>query len=111
MEISQQEIGGINVIGLSGKMMGSPDESTFAKLLDELAEKGESKVVLDLSRLVWMNSRGLGVCIGGLTRLRNRGGDLRLAAVPKTVGSILEKCNVQSLFRIFPSVDEAVKSF
>lgn len=111
MEISQQDVGGIKVIGLSGKMMGSPDESTFSRLLDELAEKGESKVVLDLSQLVWMNSRGLGDCIGGLTRLRNRGGDLRLAAVPKTVGSILEKCKVLNLFQIFTSVDEAVKSF
>lgn len=111
MEISEREMGGVKVLGLAGKMMGGPDESALSELIGGLAEEGESKVVLDLSGLVWMNSRGLGICIGALTRLRNRGGDLRLAAVPKEVDSILKKCNLQSVFKMFSTVDEAVKSF
>ncbi len=111
MEVAEREMSGVRVLGLAGKMMGGPDETSLSDMIGNLAEQGKNKVVLDLSELTWMNSRGLGICIGGLTRLRNRGGDLRLAAVPKVVGSILEKCNLQTVFQIFPTVDAAVKSF
>jgi anti-sigma B factor antagonist len=111
MEVTEREMSGVKVLGVAGKMMGGPDETALSDMIGSLAEQGKSRVVLDLSELTWMNSRGLGICIGGLTRLRSSGGDLRLAAVPRVVGSIIEKCNLQTIFRIFPTVEEAVKSF
>ncbi len=111
MNLESSERNGIMVVALEGKLMGLPDEGSFIDLIYEFAEKGKTKVVLDLSGVTWMNSRALGMCIAGLTTLRNRGGDLRLACVSKQVDVLLRKCHLHSCFRSFDSVDEAVESF
>jgi len=59
----------------------------------------------------WLNSLGIGKCISGMTTLRNRGGDLRLASMTTPVKSLMEKCSMHKIFKFYDTVDEAVKNF
>jgi anti-sigma B factor antagonist len=111
MKLESSEKAGVKIVVLKGKIMGSPDETSLTDVIYEFAEKGKTKVVLDLSGVTWMNSRALGMCIGGLTTLRNRGGDLRLCCVSKPVDSLIRKCHLHTVFQSFDSTEEAVRSF
>ena len=111
MKLESSEKAGVKIVALEGKIMGSPDETSLTDVIYEFAEDGKTKVVLDLSGVTWMNSRALGMCIAGLTTLRNRGGDLRLCCVSKPVDSLIRKCHLHTVFRSFDSTEEAVKSF
>jgi anti-sigma B factor antagonist len=75
-----------------------------------LAEQQKVKFVLDLSRVDWMNSRGLGICVSGVTTARNRGGNLKLAAPSEKVKSFLEKCRMFAVIDSYDTLDEAVGS-
>lgn len=111
MDLIQSEHDGVVVLTLKGKMMGMPEESSLTDLIYGLADDKKTKVVLDLSLLTWMNSRALGMCISGLTTLRNRGGDLRMANVSKPVDVLLHKCHLHTVFQSYTSVEDAVASF
>jgi anti-sigma B factor antagonist len=111
MNLTRTERDGVAILAIEGKLMGSPEESSLKITIIELADAGKTKVVLDLSELDWMNSLGLGMCIAGLTTLRNRGGDLRLVNPPEQLVSLMKKCHLYTLFRTFDSVDKAVGSF
>jgi anti-sigma B factor antagonist len=111
MKLESSERDGVKIIALEGKIMGSPVETSLTDVIYEFVEGGWTKVVLDLSGVTWMNSRALGLCIAGLTTLRNRGGDLRLCCISKPVGSLIKKCHLHTVFRSFDSTEEAVKSF
>ena len=99
------------VITLKGNVMGGPDGANLHNTLHELREKGKNNVVVDLSKVKFMNSSGLGMLISGMTTMRNSGGDLRLANVADRIQSLLIVTKLITVFKHFPSVDEAVGSY
>ncbi len=58
-----------------------------------------------------MNSSGLGMLIGALTSARNAGGDLKLAAVPKRVQTLLSVTRLTDIFETHDTAAAAVASY
>jgi anti-sigma B factor antagonist len=111
MEFSIDQQDETKVIRATGKIMGEPDEASLVEAVQGLIDEGHTNVVMDLSKVTWMNSRGIGMCISALVSLRNKGGDFRLAGACHVVASLMEKCRISQVFQCFDSVDEAVSSF
>jgi len=111
MNLSDYERDGIAVLEPRGKIMGGPDATILHEKLHECIEKGQKQVIIDLSRVEWMNSTGLGILISGLTTLRNSGGELKLANVTDKIQSLLTITKLVTVFEAFDSIDEAVESF
>ena len=99
------------VVTLKGNVMGGPDGSKLHETLHELREQGKKNVVVDLSKVKFMNSSGLGMLISGLTTMRNAGGDLRLANVADRIQSLLVVTRLITVFKNYDSVDEADESY
>ncbi len=111
MDVKKTEKDGVWVVQLSGKIMGGPDERSIQDCLSGIIEDGNLKVVLDLGKVEWMNSVGIGICISNLIKLRNRGGDLKLAELTGQVAKLMDQCRVITIFQTYDSLDEAVSSF
>lgn len=111
MKITDREDNGIVILELKGNIMGGEDEAVFYDKLRELIEQNKKKVVLDLSKVEWINSRGLGILISGLTTMRNSDGQLKIARVVEKVKSLLTMTRLITVFDSYETVDEAVKSF
>ncbi|GAB5520610.1 MAG: STAS domain-containing protein [Bacteroidota bacterium] len=99
------------VITLKGNVMGGPDGAKMHDTLHEMRENGKKNVVVDLSKVKFMNSSGLGMLISGMTTMRNAGGDLRLANVADRIQSLLVITKLITVFKHFESVDEAIESY
>ena len=99
------------VITLKGNVMGGPDGSKLHETLHELKEGGKTNVVVDLSKVKFMNSSGLGMLISAMTTMRNAGGDLRLAKVADRIQSLLVITKLITVFKHYESVEEAAKSY
>ena len=111
MKHAVREEKGVVIFELVGKIMGGPDDTSLVNAIYECADQNKTKVVIDLCRVEWMNSRGLGICIAGVTALRNRGGDLKLACTSGKVQTLLNNTRMFHVFETFDSVEEAVNSF
>ena len=111
MAYTSKEENGTVIFELAGKIMGAPEDMSILDKFQELAEQQKVKIVVDLSRVEWMNSRGLGICVSGGTTARNRGGDLRLAAPSEKVKSFLNNCKMFAVIESYDTVEEAIKSF
>lgn len=112
MKIKQRMIGDVAVLGLSGKLLGGPPDSQEIKdVIYKLIEQGITKVVVDLADVKRMNSSGLGILISALTSLRNRKGDLKLAAVNELMEGILVMTKLNTIFEIYKTAEGAAQSF
>ena len=111
MNVNEREVQGVLILGLSGDMMGGPEAQVLNERLRKLAEAGKRAIVVDLGRVKLINSSGLGLLIAGLTVVRNKGGDLRLASPSAKVEKLLEVTKLNKVFRSFPTAEEAVQSF
>lgn len=62
------------VITLKGNVMGGPNVEIFRNELHKLIDEGKTNVVVNLGKVKFMNSSGLGILIGALTTMKNAGG-------------------------------------
>lgn len=99
------------VIEFKGNVMGGPDAVSLNEQLHELIEKNKTNVVVNLSKVKFMNSSGLGMLIGALTTMRKAGGDLRIANATDKIESLLVITKLITVFKHYKSLDEAVESF
>lgn len=111
MKLTTREENGIVVLEPKGKIMGGPDATMLHDQLHDLIDQDKKRVVIDLSKVEWMNSTGLGILISGLTTLRNNGGELKLARVTDKIESLLTITKLITVFESFDDVEGAVKSF
>lgn len=99
------------VIEFKGNVMGGPDAVNLNEKLHELIEDDKKNVVVDLGKVKFMNSSGLGMLIGGLTTMRKAGGDLRIANAAEKIESLLMVTKLITVFKHYKSLDEAIASF
>jgi anti-sigma B factor antagonist len=111
MKFDLREKGGIVVISIEGKMVGGPDATLLSEKLHECVESGKKRFVLDMAQVDWMNSSGLGILIGGLSTVRNHGGNLKLANLGKKPRELLEITKLDRIFETYDKEDAALASF
>ncbi|HEY6953473.1 MAG TPA: STAS domain-containing protein [Bacteroidota bacterium] len=111
MTITEEFHGKVCVLGLKGSFMGEPEATLFQERKFQLLEKDHVNIVLDLSEMTMINSSGLGSVISALVSIRDRGGDLRLARLNSTIHFVIQKVQLDRIFRVFKTVEEAVSSF
>jgi len=99
------------VIEFKGNVMGGPDAVSLNEKLHELIEQDKTNIVVNLSKVGFMNSSGLGMLIGGLTTMRKAGGDLRIANATDKIESLLVITKLITVFKHYKSLDEAIASF
>lgn len=111
MKITEKTKDGAVIIGLEGKVMGGPDATVFHGKLHEYVNSGQKKIIVDLSKVEWMSSVGLGMLISALTTMKNNDGKLFLANVTESIESLLTITRLVTIFKNFDTIDEAIAAF
>ena len=96
-----------NVLPLEGEidLHVSPHVS---EKLGEITKAKPTRVVVDLSRVTYIDSSGLAVLIAGMQDVEDYGGRFALAGVQENVLSIFETSRLDKVFLIYPHVDAAL---
>jgi anti-sigma B factor antagonist len=95
------------VLTVAGELdvVGGPD--LRQAVMTEVRE-GNHRLVLDLTGVDFIDSFGLGVVVGSLKRTRLLDGDLRLVVPEARVRRVFEVCDLDRVFDMHTTVDEAV---
>ena len=100
----------IVILDVSGKIMGGEETTMFHGKLHEYINQNKKNIVVDLSKVDWVNSVGLGMLISALTTVKNADGRLVLANITK-IESILTITRLITVFEHYDSRTEALQSF
>jgi anti-sigma B factor antagonist len=76
--------------------------------LVQIASDAVPLIVLDLSRLDFIESTGLGGIVAGYLRSRRHNGEIRLAAAQPAIRQLLELTRLTQLFRLYESLPAAL---
>jgi len=76
-----------------------------------LIQEGKKKIVLDLEKMNYIDSSGLGFFIGTLKKLRDAGGDLVLINLNAYIYGIFKLIQLQHIIQTYDSLEEASKHF
>lgn len=111
MKIKEKIEGNVAILTVSGNMMGGPETASLHEKVKSLMSDGIKKMVIDLSKVKWMNSSGLGVLMSCWGSLRKEGGNLKLANVSEKIDSLLMITQLVQFFETYETVERALASF
>jgi anti-sigma B factor antagonist len=92
---------------------GEVDVFTAPKLREQiigLLTAGRDRIVVNLEKVDFMDSTGLGVLVGGLKRVKEKEGSLALAGAHGTVLRVLTVTGLNSVFPLHETVEKATAS-
>jgi len=105
----EEEHSGTGTVVLA--IYGDTDLYVASALRDRLTgviEEGASSLVVDLSGVTFLDSMAIGVLLGGLKRLRTRGGQLRLVVPGTHVRRIFEMTLLDKVFALDSAREDAL---
>src|ERR1044072_1603805 len=77
------------------------------ELLIDLVNKGNFHLLVNMEKVDFLDSTGLGVLVGGLKRVRAHDGSLGLVCTQERILKIFRITGLTKVFGIFDSVDDA----
>ena len=111
MKITRKNVGDVMVLKLAGKIMGGPDHDLFHQEIKSLVDEGYVDVVLNMSKVSWINSTGLGVLVSGYHTLKKNGGTLKICEVNDRIDNILNVTQLKLVFETYDTEEEALASY
>lgn len=109
--IKEKRHGDVVVISLKGNFLGEPETSKLREKVYALLEENRKHVVIDLGGVKVLNSMGLGALLASVVSVRKKGGDVCLARLSERVEAVIAITHLMKVFRIYETVERAVKSF
>jgi anti-sigma B factor antagonist len=96
-----------NVLPLEGEIDLHISPNVTASL-NLMIEKKPGQLIVDLSRVTYIDSSGLAALIEGMQNVEEYGGKFALAGLPDTIRTVFEIARLDQVFQIFPDVDAAL---
>ncbi len=110
MEIEEKPYGDVVVLSLRGKLTSEEETETFRSAVHSLLRKEVRKVVIDVEKVDYISSKGLGAIIGALTSMKKSGGDLCIANTAEKTRPLFLATQLVKVLKLYDSVDRAVSS-
>ena len=100
----------VTIIDVEGQLIVGNRQELKQKVLEEL-EGGARKFLIDFSGTGYIDSSGLGVLVSLSKKIREQGGELRLANLNEDLKTLFELTKLDTLFHISNSRDEALQTY
>ncbi len=110
MEVLQMKRDGVMVITVPWEKL---DMSTTAEFKEAMTQAiaGETAVVLEMGKVQFVDSSGLGALLSVLRDLSGRGADLKLSQVQKRVRAMFELVRMHRILSVYDTTEEAIAAF
>jgi anti-sigma B factor antagonist len=108
LSIRVHTVDGTQVFELTGSLDIATSPAVRAALLSA-SEGGDHRLIVDLHRVDFLDSTGLGALIGAQRRAKEFGGEVRLVAKEGQILRLLRITGLLKIFAVYPTLDEASK--
>lgn len=111
LAIQQREKEGITILDLEGRLTAGDSATALRETLSNLIAARKTSLVLNLAKLEYIDSTGLGSMVICYTSAKKQGGMLKLLNLNRRNVELLVLTKLTTVFEIFDSEQSAVNSF
>jgi len=106
LHYSQRKEDQVHYLFMEGDLIGDEVGPIITELVSDSVEAGIKTMVIDLEKVRYISSSGLGLLITILTKMKNAGGELFLTAPSEHVKKLLLITKLNGIFTVVESVQE-----
>lgn len=110
MKIEKRHQGDVTVVTIQGVIKLGESARFFSEYFQELFQEETTSVLIDMTRIDYVDSTGLGELVGYLQRYENKGRRLGLLRPQSRILNLLKVTSLDRVFPIFDDEAEAIKT-
>lgn len=111
MKIKDRSVGNVTVVDLKGPLTFGDGETEFRDAIAALLDRKKSSILLNLEKVEFMDSSGVGAVVTSLTRVNRAGGKLKGLHPSPMVAKVLKITGVYDLIEFYSDEKQAIASF
>ena len=111
INISERQAGDVTILDLSGKVTIGEGSVALRNAIRRLLGEGETKILLNLGGVGYIDSSGIGELIANYTTVGRGGGQLKLLNLTDKVQDLLVITKLLTVFDVYENEAEALSSF
>lgn len=110
MKVFSSEKEGILVGQVDSRVLDASTARAFKDAIKPLLIQ-DARLVLDLSKVEFIDSSGLGALVSCLRQAHAFGGEIKLTGLRKPARALFELVRMHRVFEVFNSAEEAITSY
>ena len=111
MKANVRTIGEVSVVDLAGKITIGEGDVFLREKVSELLEAGNARILLNLERVKYMDSAGIGELVACYKRAKEKDGVVKLLNPSGKVYDLLQLTKLEEVFETYRDEGEALGSF
>ncbi|MCB1044990.1 MAG: STAS domain-containing protein [Acidobacteria bacterium] len=111
MKVHQRQEGEITVLDLEGRITIGEGDVILRDSIQGLLQSGHQKILLNMARIAYMDSSGVGELLGVFQSVTSHGGKLKLLNISTKIKDLLQITQLLSVFEYFNDEQKALNSF
>jgi anti-sigma B factor antagonist len=111
LKIGERQVGDVVVLSLTGEISVDDGELKFGRWVDELLNRDQRKILVDLAGVTYIDSAGVGMLVFEYKAVHARGGALKLFGLTAHSHRLLALMKLKSVFEVFEDEAMALRSF
>jgi anti-sigma B factor antagonist len=111
LNISERQAGDVTVLDMDGKITIGEGSVALRSAVRRLLEEGKKKILLNLARVGYIDSSGIGELVSSYTAINKDGGQLKLLNLTQKLQDLLTITKLLTVFDVYDTEPEALNSF
>jgi anti-sigma B factor antagonist len=111
MQAASRQLGEVSVVDLRGRITVAEGNIMLREIVTELVQHGNTRVLLNLQGVEYVDSAGLGELVRTHTTLQKEGGQLKIVNLNPRVQELLNATRLNKVFEVYKDEASAVQAF
>jgi anti-sigma B factor antagonist len=111
MRIEERDVDGKVVLDLQPPRGGEFSKELFIPQIEAILAAGQTKIVLNLSEMRWMNSTAMGLLMSAHRKADSEGAQMVFAGANPRISDIMRITGMLQIWKTYPDVESALASF
>jgi anti-sigma B factor antagonist len=111
LDIQERDREGITMLDLDGRLTTGNEMGTYRGTMQKLIDAGTRSIVLNMQKVDYVDSTGLGALVMTYTTLNKAGGKIKLLNLTRRSIELLVMTKLTTIFEVFDDEQNAVNSF
>jgi anti-sigma B factor antagonist len=111
LDIRERDREGIAILDLDGRLTVGGEMATYREAVKTLIDAGKRSIILNMAKVDYVDSTGLGALVMTYTTLNKAGGKIKLLNLTRRSIELLVMTKLTTIFEVFDDEQNAVNSF
>jgi anti-anti-sigma factor len=111
MILTHRQLQGVTIINPEGKITLGDGDQELGEAVRGVLDQGCRKVIINFSKVSYLDSSGVGELVGCYTSIKNKGGELRVCGMNSRIYNLITMTSLHTVFDVKDTEEESLAGF